>query len=164
MRNYLISLLAIAALTACNQPELVYESYQKIRPAGWDQDSALAFEVEIQDVEPAYFIRLNVRHTVDYPLANLYLFREIKQGASRAFGDTINISLANAYGEWNGDGFGNLRTLSVPYRPEPVHFKKPGTYTFNLKHGMRMKQLPGIQDIGISLERVAPTNEQQKAN
>lgn len=164
MRSPLFYLLSLFALLGCNQPDLVFEQYQQLPPAGWHQDSAVVFEVSIQEVEPAYFIRLNLRHTVEYPLANLYLFREIKQGESRAFGDTVNISLADAYGEWNGDGFGDLRTLSVPYRPEPVHFKKPGTYTFYLKQGMRLTPLPGIQDIGISLERVAPKNEQQKAN
>lgn len=159
MRNILL-LLAFTALTACESRELIYEDYRELPETGWHQDSLLTYSVQVNDPEQHYFIRLHLRHNQQYPFANLYLFREITHNHERAFSDTVNITLADEYGEWHGSGFGDLRTLEIPYRAEPVRFKAPGNYIFRLGHGMRTEVLPGIRDVGLSLE-IVPSGDEQ---
>lgn len=103
---------------------------------------------------------VSLRHTSDYPYANLWL--EVKYvepitvkvndsvfaTVDSMMCDTVNIMLADSYGIWHGTGLGSTCQLSdtilrgvTVRRTEPVQ----------LRHIMRVDTLRGLQQIGLQI-------------
>lgn len=93
-----------------------------------------------------------IRHLVDYPYNNLFLFRSIESTEGVEYTDTINVALADALGRWNGDGLSTLKTLHIPIGKGAVRFRDEERYTLRITQGMRDTVLYGIQDVGVKLE------------
>lgn len=147
----LFSIFALSlAIIAC-EPQPYYESYLPVTKDGWFADSIARFEVEIEDTLSSYMVIFNIRANSDYPYSNLYLFRSIQSEHGLEYHDTANITLADPYGRWLGDGIGELKTFQRVYRNQPLRFSKPGTYTFEFVQAMRMEPLVGIEDLGLSI-------------
>lgn len=155
-----ISLFLVIGLLlgACGNPP-VFDQYQNTNNV-WHKDSVLHFTVAITDTSAPYGISVKFRHNAQYPYANLYMFRKIESTTGIAYQDTVNFQLADASGKWLGSGIGELKTVIRRYRKEAVWFSAPGKYTFTLQHGMRVDNLPGIEQVG--LEVVKLEEEQNK--
>lgn len=147
---YLFALLLGLSLVACEETPY-YESYLPVNEAGWYADSAARFEVTIEDTLSYYLIYFNLRANNDYPKANLYLFRSIYSDGNLEYRDTANLTLADPYGRWLGDGIGELKTFQRVYRREPLRFSKAGTYTFEFVQAMREDPIIGIEDLGLTI-------------
>lgn len=145
--------LLISLLVTCD-PAMVYEQYISTENRMWKWDDPGVFEVSITDTTSFHNIYLQVRHTVDYPMSNLYLLVHVKGPSGQHLKDTVNLVLATPDGRWTGRGTGNLRELSLLYRKH-TQFKQPGIYTFTLEQGMRNPELP-VTDIGVRIERINP--------
>jgi len=109
------------------------------------------FEVEIEDTMSFYAVFFNLRANNNYPNSNLYLFRTIYSEEGIEYRDTANLTLADPYGRWLGEGVGDLKTFQRIYRKQPLRFAKPGTYTFEFVQAMRIDPLQGVEDIGLSI-------------
>lgn len=140
----------ILLLVSCD-PDMVYDQYTHTREGLWSWQDAREFPVNISDTASLHNIYLQVRHTVDYPMSNLYMFVHVKGPTGQNLKDTVNLVIAHPDGSWAGKGAGNIRELQFLYRRN-TKFRIPGTYTFTLEQGMRIKELP-ITDIGIRIER-----------
>jgi gliding motility-associated lipoprotein GldH len=108
----------------------------------------------MEDTISLHNIYLQVRHTVEYPMSNLYMFVYVKGPAGQILKDTVNLVVASPDGSWNGKGTGKLRELRLLYRKN-TKFSQPGVYSFTLEQAMRKPELP-VTDIGVRLERVNP--------
>lgn len=150
LKNYFIILGFSLGLLACEESPY-YESYLPVSEEGWYADSIARFEVEIEDTLSYYLIFFNMRANNDYPNSNLYLFRSIYTDGNLEYRDTANLTLADPYGRWLGEGVGELKTFQRVFRREPIRFSKPGTYTFEFVQAMREDPMVGIEDIGISI-------------
>lgn len=91
---------------------------------------------------------VEIRHSTNYPYANLYLFVEIEGPGGGLVSDTLNYPLCAPTGEWYGEGFGSTRTLQLPYRIGS-RFAQTGEYTFNVRQGMRAEPLTGIREVSL---------------
>jgi len=150
----LISLiLFVLPLVSCDS-DMVFDRYEPTENGSWSWKDDKEFNVEIMDTLSLHNIYLQVRHTVDYPLSNLYMFVHVKSPAGQLLTDTVNLVLAAPDGEWIGKGNGNIRELMLLYRKQ-IQFKVPGTYVFTLEQAMRKPELPVI-DLGIRIERINP--------
>ncbi len=69
----------------------------------WKWQDAREFEVDITDTISLHNIYLQVRHTVEYPMSNLYMFVHVKGPSGQLLKDTVNLILANP------DGSGQAR-------------------------------------------------------
>ena len=154
MRQTGISILLILLLTPSCQSDTVYDQYQSPRDGSWSWTDAQEFRVDISDTLSMHNIYLQVRHTVEYPLSNLYMFVHIKGPGNQILKDTVNLVLARPDGEWTGRGAGNLREISLLYKKQ-AQFRIPGNYVFTLEQAMRMPKLP-VTDLGIRIERINP--------
>ncbi|RLD50395.1 MAG: hypothetical protein DRI97_17105 [Bacteroidetes bacterium] len=149
------SLLLILFLAAVScDPDMVYDQYIHIENGQWGWVDAREFKVEITDTTSLHNIYLQVRHTVEYPLSNLYMFVHVKGPTGQLLKDTVNLILAAPDGNWTGRGSGNLRELQLLYRKQ-TQFSTPGVYTFTLEQGMRNPELP-VTDLGVRIERTNP--------
>lgn len=145
--------LLLILLTSCD-PDMVYDQFSATEGGIWGWQDAREFPVEISDTLSMHHIYIQVRHTVDYPMSNLYMFVHVKGPSGQHLKDTVNLVLAEQDGRWTGRGNGKLREIKLLYRSD-TRFSEPGTYTFTLEQGMRNPELP-VTDLGIRIERINP--------
>ncbi len=146
------AVLVLAILPFSCDQEMVYDHFETMEEGVWSWRDPKEFPVEISDTVSLHNIYVQLRHTVEYPMSNLYMFVYVKGPTGQMLKDTVNIRLAESDGRWIGKGSGNLRELRLLYRKE-TRFALPGNYTFTLEQGMRNPTLP-VTDVGIRIERV----------
>ncbi|MEA3462526.1 MAG: gliding motility lipoprotein GldH [Bacteroidota bacterium] len=154
--RYPIILALTALLLHCHSCDSgrVYDQYIRSENGEWSWQDAKEFKVDISDTVSMHNIYLQVRHTVDYPLSNLYMFVHVKAPTGQHRKDTINMVLAAPDGKWTGKGNGTIRELMLLYRKQ-TKFRVPGTYVFTLEQAMREPELL-VTDLGVRIERVNP--------
>lgn len=143
--------ICLLATLSCNHNR-VYEVYQTLETEGWHKDTIPTFHFEIADTLSIYNVFVNIRNKNNYPYSNLWLFIDIEAPDQSVLRDTFEISLARPDGKWLGKGIGNLFDLQALYKRN-VYFPVSGTYTIHLQQGMRNELLPGVNDIGIRIEK-----------
>ena len=148
-----IILTGLILLASCD-PQMVYDQYRHVEGETWTWDDQKTFTVEVEDTVSLHNIYLQLRHTVEYPLSNLYLFVHLEGPTGNRMTDTVEMILAKPGGDWTGSGTGHLRQLSLLYRKQ-TRFSKPGPYRFTLEQGMRNPELP-VTDLGVRIEKIKP--------
>lgn len=154
MRRTLQCLMAviIAVLMIGCDANRVFDQYKQINNGNWNKDSLVVFSVPVTDTVQNYNMNINVRNDVNYNFCNLWLFVKIAQPDGVFVRDTFEIVLAGSSGEWIGKGFGGLKKREVVYRRN-IYFPRSGNYEISLQQGMRGKDLEGIIDVGIRIEK-----------
>lgn len=155
MRKIIGILTTMILFFSCDQ-EVVYEQYLAINDSLWEKEKVYYFTFEIQDVESAYDLQLEIRNNNLYPYQNLWVFCCEERPIGPLIRDTMECMLADEYGKWNGEGF-SLFHSRFPVRSH-YRFPHAGQYTFSFRHGMRLPSLPGIQEIGFRVEKSNPVN------
>ena len=138
-------------LCACDT-SVVFQKQQAIPGEGWHFRDSIAFEVHIEDTTSLHKMYVDVRNATDYGYSNLFLFLDIRFPDGTTLRDTLECTLADRRGNWEGSGVGNLRFNRFLFRDD-VWFPEQGTYHFILYQGMREDVLPGIADVGLRIER-----------
>ena len=133
---------------------MVYDQYMSTEQGMWSWQDAKEFKADISDTISMHNIYLQVRHTVEYPMSNLYMLVHVKAPSGQHLTDTINMILAAPDGKWTGRGNGNIRELMLLYKKQ-TKFRVPGTYVFTLEQAMRQAELP-VTDLGVRIERINP--------
>ncbi|MFO7935434.1 MAG: gliding motility lipoprotein GldH [Bacteroidales bacterium] len=154
--KYLYALLALfplSVLFSCD-PGMVYHQFRDVEDERWAWEDAKKFPVEISDTTHMHNIYLQIRHTVDYPLRNLYMFVQVEGPSGQRLTDTVNMIIAEPDGTWKGKGVGKLKELQILYRKGTI-FRDTGRYTFTLEQGMRTPALP-VTNVGLRIERINP--------
>lgn len=141
--NYLFLLLMpiVLSLSAC-EGKTLYHTYQPIPAEGWNKNDTLFFTVPVQDTVTPLHLSVEVRHKDRYPYTNLFLFIN---------DDTIECTLADKNGNWEGTGISAIYQNKFPYRS--IRLQHPDTVVLRISQGMTDPLLQGIQDIGICVER-----------
>ena len=153
--KYLLLLsLALIFITSACQDSPVFENYIDIPNHEWSKEHIARFEVEITDSIQLHNISVNIRNTGKYPYSNLWLFIKQIDPDGKISEEKFECHLASDTGEWYGSGFGNIFDLQMLYKPA-ILFTKPGLYTFEMVHGMRDENLPGIVNIGIKIDKTS---------
>lgn len=151
-RSSLMLLLGVTLLLcACGSRELYNESIA-ITETGWSAQDSKTFTIDMQSQQPCD-IEIFVRHTTQYPYRNLWLFVEHTAPDSTINNDTINIAMADKYGNWNGSGWGSHHQIQ-----HTLHHALPldsGTHIVKITQGMREEKIKGIANIGV---KVTPVN------
>ena len=143
--------LLVLLSTSCDH-DMVYDQFMTTENGAWKWNDVGVFEVEMTDPESLHNVYLQVRHSVDYPMSNLYMFVHVKGPSGQHIKDTVNLILASPDGRWIGKGNGQLREIRLLYRKQ-ARFSESGMYTFSLEQAMRKSELP-VTDVGVRIERV----------
>ncbi len=86
-----------------------------------------------------------IRHTASYPYSNVWL--EVSYPAADSISpDTLNMVLADDYGNWLGRGLG-LSFQRVDTLPHTVKLTSPASVS--LRHIMRTDRLTDIEQAGL---------------
>jgi gliding motility-associated lipoprotein GldH len=147
----LLLILQMVVLAGCNE-KVVFEENQRLNNNMWQITDTLIFNHTVNDTTALYNIYLNVRNTTDFTHSNLFVFFESHFPDGRIFKDTVEMILADRFGNWTGKGFGSIRSNSFHFRKD-VWFPVQGQYQFMIQHAMREESVRGISDMGIRIEK-----------
>ena len=149
--------LLFIILTSC-QNKVVFNAYQPIPKAQWNNGEIIAIEIPIQDTISNYDLFINLRNNKDYPYSNLFLIARMSFPDRTQVTDTLEYEMTDTKGNFLGSGFTDLKENKLYYKSN-IRFPVAGTYLFEVKHAMRERNkiegidpLPGITDVGISIE------------
>jgi gliding motility-associated lipoprotein GldH len=151
-------LVSAAVLLLCGcADDVVFQSDAPIPDGAWSNALKPAFTFDISDTLNKHDVYIDVRHTNDYAYSNLYLFIDLEGPGGRSKRDTVECLLADPMGRWLGKGTGFIlasrtREAKVLYKLGN-RFPAKGQYTIRLEQAMRDNPLPGVIDVGVSIER-----------
>lgn len=151
---FIIFLSLLPLLFVSCDKNVVVDLYQHIDNSVWTWDDVKSFAFNIEDTISEHNILIQLRHTTEYPMSNLYIFVEVTGPSGQSLRDTINYILAEPNGQWKGKGNGNIRELRYMYKRQTI-FPEVGTYSISLEQAMREPRLP-VSDLGIRIEKVIP--------
>jgi gliding motility-associated lipoprotein GldH len=158
MRRLKVILILFAMITAglvsCEQG-VIYNDYRSIEGANWHRDSVYHYEVVVDDSLSLYNLFINIRNNTEYPYSNIYLFITTEFPNGHSTRDTIECLLADKNGRWLGSGSGSIKDNKIMLQ-QALRFPLIGSYHIYLEQAMRIEPLPGIEDIGFSIEDYKP--------
>ncbi len=145
MRTALIAVL-LGMLAACSIPNEP-AAFKALPADGWAYGHTLSFDdVYTDSVEAKGRIAIAVRHTDAYHYSNLWLELSMALSDSTERVDTVNIVLADTYGNWQGRGSGAsyliTDTVDIPYTFNRNHPPR-------LRHIMRLDTVREIEQVGL---------------
>lgn len=140
--NIICSLILLLTTVSC-QENTSYHSYQPVHATGWDSNDTLSFILP-QPISnhPTNEYQIGIRHKDSYKFRDIWLTIN---------GDTIHIYLADSIGNWRGNGIGEMRLLTYPFKLN--HPEKDSLNELRVTHIMEANPLKGIQDIGIQIQQ-----------
>lgn len=153
-----LSILLASLASGCME-HVVYQESAQVPDGTWDRNWKPRFTFDITDTAAERNIFLDIRHTGDYPFSNLYLFSTLEGPGGHLYTDTVECRLADATGRWYGKGTGFI--FSDRFQAHILYklknrFPRQGRYMFTLEQAMRSAALPGVLDVGISVEEADP--------
>lgn len=157
IQRYLLLLLFPLLSTSCWK-NVHFEKITDIEKGIWEQGTPVTFDIEITDTTHSYRFFYNLRYTDDYPYENFYLTYTLKDSSGNVLEE--NLQWIGLFDPKTGRPYGGGISSTYDYRVEgisSVSFSQPGTYTFELRQAMRLKQLEGIRGVGLRIEKSNPT-------
>ncbi|MDR1984327.1 MAG: gliding motility lipoprotein GldH [Prevotellaceae bacterium] len=151
MRNKLFAVLSTIILFVSCTDSSIYRQSKQIAAEGWNKDSTVQFIAPIADTINEFDIYIHVRNTNDYPRQNLYLFVKTTSPHGNFIVDTINLLIADDYGQWTGRSISRIWENNFLFRKN-VKFANSGKYKFDIQQGMRYDILNGISDVSIEIK------------
>jgi gliding motility-associated lipoprotein GldH len=131
---------------------MVWQQNALIEDCRWNKDSMLKFGIPVEDTVTWYSLSVDLRNRTDYSFQNIYIFLNITAPNGNTTTDTLNFALAYDNGKWTGSGglFSKFKENTFLYR-KYIQFPELGTYSVNIRHGMRKDDLEGISSVGLTL-------------
>lgn len=152
MRFVLVLLLAIVMISCDNSR--VYEVNHDFNERTWKITETPEFEFIIKDLGKRYNIYYNVRNSLDYPYARLFVNYSLRDST----GTELSKKMVSEFlfdqktGQPLGSsGLGDVYDHRFPLLKE-FEFKQQGKYKITLEQFMRMDTLPGILAVGARVE------------
>jgi len=138
-------------ITSCNQ-NIVYSEFTRIPEETWNLFNEVTFNPVITDTTSVNDIFITLRTNPDYPFQNIWFFISATSPSGKTVTDTLEYMLTDVRGKPLGKGIGYIKETDLTFR-KGVFFPEKGTYIFRIRHGMRMENLKGINDIGLRIEK-----------
>jgi len=132
---------------------VLYQKYITIPDHTWTVKDTVSFNVPVsaEDTAAVYDVSINVRNSDNYDFSNLYLFIDVTNPAHQTERDTFEYPLATDAGKWLGRGLGDIWDNKCHFKLNK-HLSK-GEYKFTFQQAMRVDKLPGIMDVGLTIEK-----------
>jgi gliding motility-associated lipoprotein GldH len=149
LKNSIYTIMAVAlTLTSCNR-QMIYSHYENIDSDGWTRDDCKDFYVAVKD-KGTYTETLGLRTIGCYPYTNLTVIvtqQAQLSGIQRT--DTLNITLTDDDGNELGQGT-NYQQMDIALGD--IELEADDSLFVSIRHHMSREVLPGIIDVGVSLE------------
>jgi gliding motility-associated lipoprotein GldH len=150
--SFVFVLTSLLLIVSCGR-DVVFTDSVAIPESTWTLNEKPSFEVQITDTIVANNVSFLIRTGSDYPFRNIFIFVKTVLPDGKILTDTVQYNLADEKGNWYGRGFGDIHSLSLPYKSN-IYFPLNGKYLFEIQHGMRIEDLEGVYDIGLKVEKI----------
>jgi len=154
MRIY-FSIAAILILLISCDSKRVFEDNVEFRDRNWKIAEPVQFEFQIADSSKKYNLFMNLRNSLDYPYARIFVnYDLLKQDSTE-----LNKKMVAEYlfDQKTGKPFGKSGIGDIYDHQFPIlknySFKQVGVYKIRLNQFMRMDTIPGILAVGLRVER-----------
>jgi gliding motility-associated lipoprotein GldH len=154
MYRLLLALVVCVVLFSCDS-QRVYETNKDFDNAQWPQRDTAKFTFTITDTVMVYNVFVNVRNTLDYETARLFLNYTLTDSAEKPLRKRLleNLLFDKKTGEPFGkSGLGNIFDHQIMLEPG-MKFPYAGDYEVRLTHQMRVDSLQEIRSVGVRVER-----------
>jgi gliding motility-associated lipoprotein GldH len=149
------SFLAISILLCGCDSKRVFEDNVEFRDRSWKIAEPVQFEFQIADTSKQYNLLMNIRNSLDYPYARIFVNYDLvnldsaslskKMITEYLFDQKTGKPLgASGIGDIYDHQFVILKKYS---------FRKVGAYKIKFDQFMRMDTIPGILAVGIRVEK-----------
>lgn len=150
----IFSLLVLALFFASCDSNRLYEVNKDFTDRTWKTTDSAVFDFHIRDTGKKYNIYYNVRNSIDYPYARLFINYTLTDSLGNALDKKLVTQdlFDQKTGRPNGDsGLGDIYDHQFLLLRN-YEFKNYGKYLIDLKQFMRQDTLPGILAIGVRVE------------
>ncbi len=152
MRLVLCSVLIGLVLIRCDSNR-VYENNADFKDRSWKIAEPAKFEFQISDTSKKYNLLMDLRNSLDYPYARLFVNYELKKDGLTLSKELISVYL---FDQKTGKPFGNSGIGDIYDHQFSIlksyTFKRKGNYQMNFQQFMRQDTIPGILAIGLRVE------------
>src|SRR5258708_30907576 len=152
MRFLVFLSCAVALLAGCDT-QRIYEYDQNFKDRSWKVTDTARFEFTIKDPGKRYNLYYNIRNSVDYPFARLFVQFSLKDSV----GSELRKKLVSAFlfdqitGRPQGNsGLGDVYDHRFPLLRH-FEFNIPGKYRLALEQFLRKERLAGVPAVGLSV-------------
>lgn len=149
------ALSLLLSITSCSTNDM-YEKTVTLSHHEWNNVYKPSFTFNIKDTAAAYDIFFIIRHTDRYNYNNIYINLITKQpGADSTQKARYDLTLATDAEGWRGTGMDDIYEHRIRLTPANLefHFRKAGTYTFQLEQIMRENPLKNVLNVGLRVEK-----------
>lgn len=150
-RNIFLSItVAVAmAFASCNR-STIYSQYLHTPLSGWEKNDTLTFSIPRMQTDMVLKAIIGLRITDAYPFKTVCLIVDKAISPDNIIdSDTINCSLFDNDGMSKGRG---VSCYQFNYHVSNMHLMKGDSVAIHIRHNMKREILPGISDVGITLE------------
>jgi len=154
MRIYFSIVVILILLVGCDSRR-VFEDNVEFRSRNWKIAEPVQFEFQIADSSKKYNLLMNIRNSLDYPYARIFVnYDLLNQDSTQLSKKMITEYL---FDQKTGKPFGKSGIGDVYDHQFPIlknySFTKVGVYKIRLNQFMRMDTIPGILAVGLRVER-----------
>jgi len=142
--------LIILAMAACQQ-RAAFSHYEPVPLNGWNREDTVKFTFGPVAENNSFSETLGLRANLDYPFTNLSLIVEQEvMPSGTVHCDTLDISMIDVDGSPKGKGVNHYQ-YDIPLNT--ISLLTGDSLFVSVRHNMKRENLPGISDIGLTLEK-----------
>ena len=155
MRIY-FSIAVISILLYGCDSRRIFEDNVEFRERNWKITEPVQFDFQIDNPSKKYNLLVNVRNSLDYPYARIFVNYDLLKGDSASLSKKMIAEYL--FDQKTGKPFGTTGIGDIYDHQflilKNYSFEKAGTYKIKLNQFMRMDTIPGILAVGIRVEKV----------
>lgn len=154
MRSFFSFAIIFTVFCSCDE-ERVFEKNMDFDSRTWLVNDKPEFEFEISDTLTAYNLYCNVRNTVSYPYARIFITYYLQDSSGTLLEKKLigQLLFDDKTGEPQGtSGLGDIYDHRLPLKMD-YRFDYPGRYKVKFEQYMRTDTLAGILAVGLRVEK-----------
>jgi len=134
----------------------IFETNHDFTIGEWPSTDTVSFNIDIPDSVGVYNVLVNVRNTIDFNTARIFIQYELSDSSAVLRNRMLEQNLFN---KKTGEPYGESGLRYIYFHQflvEPkIKFPHKGTYQVKLYHMMRYDTLPEIRSVGVRVEKAA---------
>ena len=142
-----IAVIVLCAVACERRPALATSRFVHLPTTGWPASEPVSFEPVYIDSAASHGLTLAVRHSNSYRYCNLSLVVDVIAADSTVSRKSLDIPLADEYGNWSSGGFGALYQATMPIVGGVTPDKARSVVVWQTMAGC--DTLLGVVDVGI---------------
>jgi len=157
MRSLFVWTIILLSLVSCDD-QRVFEKNTDFNSRFWKVNEKPDFEFDVTDSTQPYNLYCNVRNSLDYPYARIFITWRLQDST----GTVLEKDLAQymLFDEKTGrpfgeSGLGDIYDHRIPIKRD-YRFPHTGKFKVSFEQYMRTDTLSGVLAVGLRLERSAP--------